>query len=369
MSVYKPKGSEVYRYDFWTNGHRFCGTTNTTSKRAAERYEDVKKAEARSTIRHKAKGAAKLTLHHCAERFWKEQGMHHANADTTLTNIRRLEGYFGRDRELPTITDNDIAQLVAWRRGQHIRGKKSLPLVSAATVNRSTVQLLQAIFTRAKTKWNARFDNEPDWSAHKLKEPQERVRELSGKEADAIDAAMRLDYEPFFAFAAATGQRLRECLLKWSEVNWSTRQIVKTGKGGRTIVIPITDDVRDILWPLQGHDAEWVFTYRAKRTRKPQKLVKGQRYPITYSGAKSAWKRLRKDAGLVNFRFHDFRHDVGTKLLRETGNLKIVMKALNHADIKTTTKYAHVLDEEVAAALTRLQKSRAESRKHVRKAG
>jgi Phage integrase family len=53
-------------------------------------------------------------------------------------------------------------------------------------------------------------------------------------------------------------------------------------------------------------------------------------------------------------RFHDIRHDVGTKLLRDTGNLKLVRRALNHADIMTTTRYAHVLDEEVAEPLERV---------------
>jgi site-specific recombinase XerD len=54
---------------------------------------------------------------------------------------------------------------------------------------------------------------------------------------------------------------------------------------------------------------------------------------------------------LSGFRFHDFRHDVATKVLRETGNLKTVQKLLDHASITTTARYAHVLDEEVAAAM------------------
>jgi site-specific recombinase XerD len=37
--------------------------------------------------------------------------------------------------------------------------------------------------------------------------------------------------------------------------------------------------------------------------------------------------------------------------LRKTGNLKLVLRALNHADLKTTTRYAHVLDSEIAAAI------------------
>jgi site-specific recombinase XerD len=72
---------------------------------------------------------------------------------------------------------------------------------------------------------------------------------------------------------------------------------------------------------------------------------------------------------VTDFRFHDFRHDFATKLLRETRNLKLVQRALNHADIKTTTKYAHVLDDEVAAGLDAMQKSRRKSRKPTSKAG
>jgi len=69
---------------------------------------------------------------------------------------------------------------------------------------------------------------------------------------------------------------------------------------------------------------------------------------------------------VTGFRFHDFRHDFGTKLLRATGNLKLVQKALNHANLKTTSRYAHVLDGEVAAAMERLAESRKKSRTKLR---
>jgi len=80
----------------------------------------------------------------------------------------------------------------------------------------------------------------------------------------------------------------------------------------------------------------------------------------------TAWQRLRAKAGVKDFRFHDYRHDFGTKLLRETGNLKLVQKALNHRDIKSTLRYAHVLDEDVATAVERLSESRKKSRTTVR---
>jgi integrase len=175
---------------------------------------------------------------------------------------------------------------------------------------------------------------------------------------------MRSDYEPFFAFARASGMRLEECLLRWSEVDWTTERITKRGKGGKLVTLPITSTVRAILEPLRDHHPEYVFTYTAQRTREGR--VQGRRYPITYSGIKTAWRRLRKRAGVTGFRFHDFRHDFGTKLLRQTGNLKLVQRALNHADIKTTTRYAHVLDKEVEAAMEAVAESRGKSRGKLR---
>jgi integrase len=182
-----------------------------------------------------------------------------------------------------------------------------------------------------------------------LKEPQERVRELVGDERERLEAATRDDYLPILRFAQATGLRLNECLLRWSEVDWDAGQIRKLGKGSTLVTRHITPTVHAILSPLRGHHLEAVFTFIASRDRDGRK--RGQRYPITYNGLKSRWRYLRKLAGVVDFRFHDIRHDVGTKLLRKTGNLKLVQKALGHANLKTTARYAHVLDDEVAEAM------------------
>src|SRR5262249_30004062 len=120
----------------------------------------------------------------------------------------------------------------------------------------------------------------------------------------------------------------------------------------------------DILWPLQGHHPDYVFTYVAMHSRDGRE--QGKRYPVAYEGARTQWWRLRKRSG-VGFRFHDFRHDVGTKLLRLTGNLKLGQQALNHADIKTTTKYAHVLDDEVGDAMERRLRTKNHTKPRLRK--
>jgi integrase len=156
-------------------------------------------------------------------------------------------------------------------------------------------------------------------------------------------------------------------LLHWSQVDWGARQIRRTGKGGKLVTIPITATIREILWPLRGHHPEHVFTYVAVRTHRG--WVKGRRYPTTLAGLRAHWHRLRKAAGVTGFRFHDFRHDLATKALRETGNIKLVQRMLNHADIRHTLRYAHVLDAEVAEGFERVAESRKKSRTVLRKVG
>ncbi len=371
MSVFLKAGTPFYQFDFWYRGHRFLGSTKCTNKREAEGIERDKRERAKIQIASARADGGSLTIDIAAGRYWEEIGKHHAGSSDTWRDIQRLVSYFGGSKRLCDIQGDDVAKLVAWRRGHRIQRSKKrkfvdCPLISNGTVNRSTTEVLKKLFTRAKA-WGIRFDREPKWSDYMLDEPIERVRELHGDEGERLEDHTREDYEPFFDFARATGLRLRECLLRWSEVNWDTKTITKKGKGGKLVTAPITAEVRKILWPLRGHDGTFVFTYIAQRTRGER--VKGRRYAITFNGVKTQWKRIRKAAGVVDFRFHDFRHDLGTKVLRATGNLKLVQRILNHSDIKTTTRYAHVATAEVADALDAFQKSRRKSRSTVRKVG
>ncbi|MBO1039085.1 tyrosine-type recombinase/integrase [Brucella pituitosa] len=54
--------------------------------------------------------------------------------------------------------------------------------------------------------------------------------------------------------------------------------------------------------------------------------------------------------GGTNFRFHDTRHTAAIRIMRAS-NLRVAQKLLGHSDIKTTTKYAHAMMEDVRSAL------------------
>jgi hypothetical protein len=229
MSVYKDSRSPYWRFDFQYRGRRFLGSTKATTRREAKAVERAEREKAKAIVAQQLAAASSLRLDDVADRYWLEVGQHHTGADNTWRQLRYLIDcpHLGKDILITNITDNDVIKLVAWRRGHRT---KTGALISPYTVNDTTEQV-KKLFTRAKL-WGVRFDHEPKWKRHRLAEPRERVRELVGDEAERLDEATRDDYAPFLAFVRASGLRRRECLLRWSEVDWSTRQIRKLGKGG-----------------------------------------------------------------------------------------------------------------------------------------
>jgi hypothetical protein len=184
MSIYKHQATPFWHFDFQLRGHRFHGSTRCRSRRQAEAIEKAERAKAKQLLKASGKGVAHLSINGAAGRYWNEVGQHHTCRQETWTNLERLIAYFGKDKLLNEITDDDVAYLVAWRRGHRRWGRKNMPVIAPATVNRSTTEVLQKLFCQARRTWKVRFDNEPDWARHMLKEPQERVRELRADEAE-----------------------------------------------------------------------------------------------------------------------------------------------------------------------------------------
>jgi integrase len=387
MSVFTSKKLKgVYRFDFWHGGQRFHGSTGCTTRKEAIKVEDAEREKAKAAVKAQAKLKASLALGDVIGRYWDIVGQHHAGADTTERDLNRLVDYFGENKLLTDIHDADVTALVAWRRGQPIKSHKkekkvssesrrkgcvdvnTPKLVANATINRSTTEVLKKLFTFCKRKERVRFEDEPDWKdgGHFLPEsdPKKHQRELKPSQAVVINEAMRDDFAPIFAFVQATGWRQGAAVtLQWDEVDLENGGIKKEGKGEKTIELTITPAIRAILEPLVGHHPTAVFTYICQKTRKDADgnmvMLRGKRYPMTQAGLKTRWRRTRDDAGITGFRFHDFRHTFATKLLRKTGNLRLVQDALNHADVTTTLRYAAVTKTDLAAAIEGLANEQA----------
>jgi integrase len=338
MSIYLRGTPPRYYYDFWVRGRRYTGTCETANRREAEAVERLRQEEARAESGRQGKArSAPMTLDIAADRYWLEVGQFHKRPDNTLRSLAWLTKTIGKDKRLTEITNAVVAEAVAARRAGGVK---------AATVNRYVTEMLRKVLNRARDVWEVDTPK-IKWKAHLLKEPKERVRELSPDEEQRLFAALKADYHPIVLFALKSGCRLSECVnLTWSQIDWGNRLIRIHGKGDVVATIPMSPALRDLLWPLQGKHADRVFTFVDRA---------GDVCPITAPGLDTAFGRAVERGGMVDFHFHDLRHTFATRLLRANGNIRVVQKMLRHTDVTTTTKYAHAQDEDVRQALDAME--------------
>src|SRR5262245_11145396 len=141
MSVYRPKGSPYYQFDFQWQGHRFHGSTKRTTSREAEAVERTEREHAKQRVAAARAVSTSLKLDDVAGRYWAEVGQHHVGAGNTERQITKLIEFLGKDTLITEITDDDVIRLVAWRRGHHVmHGKRQGPLITNFTVNDLTEQ-------------------------------------------------------------------------------------------------------------------------------------------------------------------------------------------------------------------------------------
>jgi len=144
-----------------------------------------------------------------------------------------------------------------------------------------------------------------------------------------------------------TGLRLSEMTnLKWNEIDLMTGQVkVVEGKGLKDRILWLDEETLTILgkWK-QRQFKEWgksdlVFTTRTLRQ-------------LDGKAVRSMIKTYSDKAGIKkHITTHSLRHTFASDLLRDTKNIRIVQKALGHADISSTQIYTHIVDEELEEAL------------------
>lgn len=347
MSIRKDPRSPYYQYDFKRNGERFHGSTGCKTKRDAERYEDNLKRQ----IALGDHARPPITLDRAAEEFWQAGGQHDKNAATTMAQTARLTSIIGKNMTLGTITMREFRAFIATRRGHG---------VSNATINRE--------LGVARRIWKLALSNGYDvpvpetqhaivWSDLKLDEPKERVRELSREDEARLFAKLGPDLAAVVRFALLSGQRKSAVIgLRWDRVSLPEMRAEVHTKGDKWHSFPLTLAMAElILMQPRVDDCPFVFTYRCDRPSPARadrpRRYRGKRYPFSGYGWARQWKKALAEAGIEDFRFHDLRHTSATRIVRASGNLKAASKLLGHTDIATTSRYAHVLEDDVRDAM------------------
>lgn len=343
MTVYKPKNSKHYHYDFQFKGIRYHGSTGCQAKRDAERYERDRRTEA--ALGTKVKPS--LTMDEAMGIFWEQKAKH--DKDGTIEGqLARLVAMIGPKKLLADITQHDMNVFVATRRGMKARRKETL--VSAATVNRE-IEAMRRACAYLEDGYSVPAIN---WSKLKLPEPNGRVRELTDAEQAALFEQLPEDLSALAMFAMLSGQRRTAITtLTWSNVDLANRSARVLTKGGIWHRFPLSPQMIAIL-ANRPKACPQVFTYECERSAPAKQgnppRVKGHRYPFSEDGWKRKWAAALKRAGISDFRFHDLRHTAATRVTRNSG-IHAAQRLLGHTDIKTTSRYSHVRDDDLLAAM------------------
>ena len=186
--------------------------------------------------------------------------------------------------------------------------------------------------------------------------------------APELDFAIRL--------AALTGLRLGDLRrLTWAAVR-EKAIVLQTGKsrGRRTVVIPILDDLRDLLADIKRHDSEAAAKPSRKlRPKSTTVLNSARRLPWTEPGLESALQRVKRDLekaeiekGLEgcpvgHLRWHDLRGTAATNFVRAGLDLHEIATIVgwNKAKVEEIAK-RYVTAEEIGLAMVaKLERNKA----------
>ena len=206
------------------------------------------------------------------------------------------------------------------------------------------VRLLRHMFNLARDWKMLRSDNPA--ARIKLFKEQRRERYLTPEELVKVNDALKDEpdwrWRAYFPLALMLGTRRGElCAARWEDIDLrqGTIRLPET-KAGRPHLLPLPQAAIAILESSPSRmKSEWIF---------PSKSAAGH----IVEPAK-AWQRIRKRAGVKNVRIHDLRHTLASWLVGAGYNLSLIGRALNHSQIATTERYAHLAMDPVREALER----------------
>lgn len=321
MAIYL-RGS-TYWYSFMVKRKQYRGSCKTSDPKQAQEYHDRMKAEAWRGRLLNDKPRQKLS--DAIERYVKDNGdkksirddIRSANwwkeqfASAHITYIDELTAEQIRD-----IRDDELGR----------PGKKGP--IKPATVDRK-LAFLRSVLRAAKLKWEW-VEDVPFVELYN--EEEERERYLEPHEVERLVRVLPEPFNFMALLAVATGLRQANVFqLKWSEVNLVQRYIRLPGvrmKNGKAFAVALNETATTVIRSQLGKHEEYVFP---KPDGTPHMWLPSE-----------MWKKVLKDAGLENVRWHDLRH-TWASLMRQSGvDLADLQEMGGWKSERMVQRYAHL---------------------------
>jgi integrase len=193
---------------------------------------------------------------------------------------------------------------------------------------RSRLASARALF--AALRWAGATDAEPFSDVRvkrDLEPPDEKRQPYPLEVVDMLLETASPRDRVLILLGAHAGLRVSEaCDLEWEDVMIYSQIIkVKNGKGGKPGTVAISERLAQALTVLE-RDSGLVLDLGAQ-------------------GARAALRRLCSSTGVTYQAVHSLRHQAGTRLYRQTGDLKAVAKHLRHSRLESSSIYAKFAED------------------------
>lgn len=313
MGVYLKDGN--YFIDYYADGRRKREKVGPYKKLAetALQKRKVQIAEGKFLDIDKTE---KIKFADFSDEYLRIHSKQNKGYHTESKNINKLKRYFG-GKYLHKITVMDIQRFKAERSKE----------VKPATVNRA-LAILKSMFNRA-IEWDKIKDN-PVRKIKLYREDNARVKFLEPHEKEKLITNCADHLRPIVIIALNTGMRKGEILrLKWRDVDFARGiiHVIET-KSGKKREIPLNNTSRTTLMAIPKHSgSNYIFCND-----------KGK----LYGDIKKSFLTAVKKSGIIDFHFHDLRHDFASHLVMAGIDLNTVRELLGHHSLEMTLRYAHL---------------------------
>jgi len=203
------------------------------------------------------------------------------------------------------------------------------------------IVLIRHCIKMARNEWGLQLDTNPADNISLPPSGKPRARRLLESEWEQLQEASNLTKNPhiwpIICFALHSGMRRGEILsLQWADINFEKKlAYLALTKNGADREVPLTPEALGVL------DNQLRSRYE-------------QPFPISENAFRLAWTRLKQRSGIIDFNFHDLRHEAISRFFELGLSIPEVALISGHKDPRMLFRYIHLKAAELSAKLDKI---------------